>query len=956
MNQYSMTRWWLIAAVTIITCAPGCHRSYYRRQADIEAQRLVIEKTNDPRWNSSDGSIEVDPMSRMFDPFSKDHPPIPPDDPTSSRLMRCVNGKEGYPHWHANGDTSYVESPEWRSYLPMNEEGEIVIDLNGAYRLALLHSPELQEQRETLYLSALDVSLDRFGFDSQLFTGFNSFLTTQGRLRTGGSQTTVSNSIGANGEGLRLQKLGITGANFAVGLANSILWNFAGPNTQTASSLIDFSLVQPLLRGAGRDRILESLTQAERTLLANVRQMDRFRRGFYLQTITGRDAGAGPNRAGSFLGLPGSAGTGVDGYFGLLLQQQQIRIQEFNVRQLENVLEQFREFYLRERVDSLQVRQFENSLYDAQRRLLQAKTNYENSLDRFKRNLGLPPDLEVVISDPSLDQFELISNEITEHQNDLNVLKNETGEALIALGELIPEIPDQTDEANEDESIVEAQVEWPSDLNEKVKSLDTYVEKALQLLQVVKRRDRVELERDFQRLDRVRPNRVQYLEKLRDAIESGEMLSDIEPAILKADSIREGDDLRSLLGGLVKRLDTYETNLKNIRDTIAGFEEKREEFADDAKLSEYIRTQLLETVPEQLTDFSNTLLEMSLLQAQSRANSVELPEVQLDSESAFRIAKCFRRDLMNARAGLVDQWRQIEFVADQLEAQVDLVFEGEVGNFGDNPFKLRYETGQLRAGFRFDAPIVRLAERNEYRETLIEYQQARRDYYQFEDELNRNLRQTLRTLDLNKILYEVNRKSIQIRIEEVELARFRLEEPARAGSTRSSLGATTANDLTRALNGLQNAQNDFLDVWVRYEVLRRGLDFDLGTMQVDPLGEWIDPGKIDFSIAQRAASMLGLTFEQMCCDLSELGMPGNVSAVEASANQPQGLGFEQDPNQTPDIPPQNDYEYQLQEPLPYDTPQDDGPSAPPSPEPNFNEVIDESVLDSQSSSRPRTYR
>ena len=42
---------------------------------------------------------------------------------------------------------------------------------------------------------------------------------------------------------------------------------------------------------AGRDVIMESLTQAERTLLANVRQLDRFRRGFYVQTITGRRPG-----------------------------------------------------------------------------------------------------------------------------------------------------------------------------------------------------------------------------------------------------------------------------------------------------------------------------------------------------------------------------------------------------------------------------------------------------------------------------------------------------------------------------------------------------------------------------------------------------------------------------------------------------------------------------------------
>ena len=365
----------LLVVIMLNSCALiGCHRGYYRRQADLEASRLIREKATDPRWNSADGTIDIDPQSRMFDPFSQDHPPIPPDDETSHQFMHNVDRKEGYPHWHSNGDTNYVENPIWMSYLPINEKGQVVLTLERAYKLALIHSPELQEQRETLYLSALDVSLERFGFDSQLFSGFNSFLTTQGRLLNGGSSsTTLSRQLGANGEGINLQRMGITGANFAVGLANTILFNFSGNNTQTANSLIDFSLIQPLLQGAGRERILEALTQSERTLLANIRQLERFRRGFYLQVAIGRNPGPGPNLGGNFLGAPGNANFNAGGFFGLLETQQQIRNQEFNVRQLEAVLDQFREFFLRERLDAIQLKLFEGNVYRQQRSLLDAK-------------------------------------------------------------------------------------------------------------------------------------------------------------------------------------------------------------------------------------------------------------------------------------------------------------------------------------------------------------------------------------------------------------------------------------------------------------------------------------------------------------------------------------------------------------------------------------------------------
>ena len=295
MFKTQINRLLVVVILLQFVAAIGCHRSYYRRQADAEARRLIREKSFDPRWDSSDGSIDVDPQSRMFNPFSEDHPPIPPDDAASHQLMYRVDGKEGYPHWHANGDTNYVEAPEWLNYLPINEKGQIVITLERAYELALLHSPELQRQRESLYQSALEVSLERFGFDSQLFAGFNQFFTNQGRLRNGASSSTFQSQLGSNGQGINLRRLGITGANFAVGLANTILFNFAGNNTQSATSIIDFSVIQPLLRGAGRDRIMESLTQSERDLLANVRQLERFRRGFYLQVAIGRNPGAGVN-------------------------------------------------------------------------------------------------------------------------------------------------------------------------------------------------------------------------------------------------------------------------------------------------------------------------------------------------------------------------------------------------------------------------------------------------------------------------------------------------------------------------------------------------------------------------------------------------------------------------------------------------------------------------------------
>ncbi len=923
-QKYNSCCQWMLAALVIAQCMliTGCHRSFYRRQADAEARRLVLEKAVDPRWSSADGRVDIDPQSRMFNPFSADHAPLPPDDPTSHRLMNRVDGRQGFPHWHANGDTDAVENPTWRSYLPVDENGRSVLSLERAYELALLHSPQFQQQRETLYLSALDVSLQRFGFDSQLFAGFNQFISTSGRLRdgTGRSSTNLSSGLGVGGGGINLNRLGITGATFTAGLANALIWNLAGNNSQTASGLFDFSIVQPLLRGAGRDRIMESLTQSERTLLANIRQYERFRRGFYLQIATGRNPGAGPNRQGNFPSLAAGAGLNAGGYFGLLQQQQQIRNLEFNLRLLEGVLEQFRTFQAEDRIDSLQVRQFQSTVFQQQQNLLNAKVSYQTALDNFKQLLGLPPYLEVTIEDPLLDRFKIIDDSISGRLAEVSNLRIEVGSIIDELVDLNSALNDSFSEEDangvgpQGDSSDQKETELVRALVEQTLELEPLIRKAREMVKSVSADDVSVVESDIEKLDAVRPKRLAYLKKLRAAIASGKLPSEVEPQVFSARSIPKSQSLSENLKGpdnqrsLSRRLERIETGLENLLSQLKSFEQETQTL-DGKDASELIAYRFQRPTPDLLTDLDGTILELALIQAEARSNVIEIETVEISSDQAFEVARCFRRDWMNARAGLVDSWRRIEFVADQLESQVDLVFEGDIGTASDNPFSFRYETGQLRAGLRVDAPIVRQSERNDYREALINYQQARRAFYQFEDDVSRNIRFIVRNLDRNKVLFELNRQSIQVNIDAVELSRFRLEQPPRPGA-QSSFGQTTARDLSQAINGLNSVQNQYVQSWVQYEVLRRSLDFDLGTMQLDESGQWIDPGVFDESTGQRAAAFFGTDGPCGFCDgiyqeqlVSGAFEPVNYPAdvlVEQSSYDPNGPTQPLEPLETPD--------------------------------------------------------
>jgi outer membrane protein TolC len=860
----------------VLSAAVGCSREHYRRTADQDVYQAVGQKTCDPFWPLEGYTIQPSPESRFYDGADPNFPPMPPDDPAAHKLMHCVNGMCGDGCWHHNGNTPFVENPSWMSYLPFNERGEVIIDLEGSVRLALVHAPDYQRELEDLYLSALDVTFERFRFDVQFFGGTETFFTASGRRRPGSGGQSLS-TLEQNSF-LDAQKLFASGGELVVGLANSIVWQFSGPDTNVTTSLLDFSLVQPLLRGGGRARVLERLTVAERTLLANVRIMERYRRGFYVNVVTGRDEGPGPQRRGGLLGGAGLTGfTGVGaggfgqvggfaqggggqaggtaggagaaqagGYLGLLQDQQQIRNQEATVAALADSLAQLEAAYEAGRIDRFQVDLARQALYNTRSQLMINRANYQSTLDRFKVTLGLPPHLELAIDDPMLSPFQLIDPVIPPLQTRLTLLQQTVGDQIIVLRD--------------------QQAEPAKISDERFRESITALRRSFNVAREVQREGTAHIpsaRADIAELEANLDERVRGMEKLRGTVLSGDTKSD---RVDRADEAKGQDqttalptesvtdeidvsiaDLRQLPGKLLRDLQNtaalfqkHPAELAMLDDELAWLEAN----VDRRQTQEY-RDRLsavLSRAPDTLVDLSSDILELSLIQARARAESVTLLPVELDPAEALLIASRNRVDWMNARAGLVDTWRLIEFNANDLLSELNLVFSGDVRNVGDNPLDFRSSTGQLRVGAQWDAPLTRIAERNNYRQSLIEYQQARRSYYTFIDAVSTALRQGLRGMALNEANFELRRAAVRVGIDQVEITRLRLRQPPQPGAVGAALGNTTARDLVSALSDLQSVQNDFLSVWVNNEVERLNLDFNLGTMQLDSRGMWIDPG------------------------------------------------------------------------------------------------------------------
>ncbi|QDS87020.1 hypothetical protein EC9_11960 [Rosistilla ulvae] len=910
----SLTIAMLIASVVLGNI--GCNRALYRKKADREAYQLIDEKVchsgEDPGHALR---IEIDSQSRMFDPFDPDRPPMPKDDPKSNTYMNCVDGKRGYPLWHANGDTNTAENPDWWRFLPLDERGVLVLDSDTAFQLARLNSPGYQQELETLYLSALDVSSERFRFDTQFFGGLQSFYTADGPLRSGSGGESSSNlAVGPYSVGQRpwsMQRSFTTGADLVVGMANSIVWEFSGPDTQSASTILDFTLVQPLLRNAGRDRIMERLTLSERRLLANVRAFERYRRSFYLSITTGRSVDAGPSRSGGvfgvglegfsglgggFAGLGGGGNLGIGGgggvaqaggFLGLLQDQLQIQNQEENVARLrENLLllndtlvemlttiPTDQEAIPRQR---LQVAQAQQALLSAQSQLVNQQAAFNASVDSFLGDLGLPPYLCVEIRDPVLNQFQLISPDLKDRRNQVSDIRTVVGNINTRLLETGREA------INPATNLPELKITWTPQVAQLLEDLNGQLVPLVELQKTFIETDLPGLKRDIEALAEAVPDRQRSSSQLLNIYQTEkDQICTLLPLTMVDKALFDPTDFNRIGQGLIddytkleKRMTAYAIEIEAIDQGLQELLQSRASQtaaqADaDGSLSQQIRDKGILAAQDLIAAIAEDVLVMQLIQARARIESVSLPEVDISAPQALEIARQQRRDWANARASLVDSWRLIEFNADNLESSLDITFSGDLQNTDSNPFKLRSDAGRLRAGLQWDAPLTRLQERNTYRQSLIEYQQARRNYYQYEDGVWQLLRGQIRQLRANQVNFELQRSAVRMAAEQISLNEdLRLLREARGLSS----GPTAARDIIFALSDLLNAQNGFLNIWVNYEVVRRNLDLDMGTMELTPDGYWIDPGVIRANTVGGSAAIAGDT-QGMIIEASDIILP-----------------------------------------------------------------------------------
>lgn len=263
------------------------------------------------------------------------------------------------------------------------------LSLVEVLEVAAENSRDYQTQKENLYLSALDLTLERFRFAVQRRGSVGALLAGDGDGATLASADGAAGFSKVLGSGAAI--VGDLGLNLARDLTSGDGWDL--------SSNLALGITQPLLRGFGERIVKEPLTQAERNVVYQVRDFERFRREFAVDVASQ--------------------------YFRILQQVDQVANERANMDNLELLRQRNEELATAGRLSDIQVDQARQDELRSKNRLIQAEERLGAQLDQFKLFLGLP-----IPSELDLDLSELQTLEAAE---ELDVAENEAIATALAL-------------------------------------------------------------------------------------------------------------------------------------------------------------------------------------------------------------------------------------------------------------------------------------------------------------------------------------------------------------------------------------------------------------------------------------------------------------------------------------------------------------------------------------------
>jgi hypothetical protein len=564
------------------------------------------------------------------------------------------------------------------------------LNLTDIVVLALLNSREDQTQKETLYRLALRLSLQRFDYDLK----FSPF---------------------GNG----------TGADFEV--THSVFQN---------------------------DVRFERLTQAERNVVYAARDFARFRKTFYLQLATQ--------------------------YYNLLRTYRQVEIDSQNYISLVRVYSQ-REIELAE--DEIARVQVEQNALSGRNSLISTSNSPENSLDQLKSRLGLPIetpiniDLAVLFGITGRDEV-AVSLELVRRVR-LRLLAESTRKdvneatVLSQAEELVARIPDALEIQRKADELVRAAARDATSAAEGDKHFTSTTSKEaladrVRQFSILRARLRVTqfrmiADNGWKRFEEARsdeevtPIRVpaEFARAVLDLLQEEEIrareLGETEEQALSI-SQRSGD-LGQQLQAFELVADTVlsEVMTERLKEVQASAHQLADAAIAAARETQAMTDQLARDAGTNPDEPTVTVTSRLLADSQQLldGSGSGLTRIRAGVDNASLAAISARLDLMNARGDLADEWRGIKLAGDDLKSILNLQVRQRLRTENDSnkSFDFDFDESRTELSVTLDTPLNRRAQRNRFREQLLNYQLSRRAVMSLEDSIKQNIRSDLRAPD-----------------------------------------------------------------------------------------------------------------------------------------------------------------------------------------------------------------
>lgn len=339
----------------------GCRSpAQYREKADKAAYDIIEQKQQEALGKTDPIAIErpSDILRRRL--IAAQALPV------SGQASLGTDQLTQIPYWPDGGYVPQVSSAD--ANIPIEPNRPLKISLIDALQIAARNSPDYQSNKESVFRTALNLDLRRDAFRTVFTTGADASLARN----TVADETTL-NTGGTVGVSRTLKNgLDISGA-LAVSLVSLL------PGADTLGWRADPSVSIPLLRGAGRHIVTESLTQAERDVIYEMWDFERYKRTFAVSI--------------------------AQEYYSVLRQMDSLKNSENNYRSAIQSARWSRRQADAGRISEIDVDRAAQSELSARNNWISTQEGLKDSLDSFKITLGLPADALIELDPNDLLQL-----------------------------------------------------------------------------------------------------------------------------------------------------------------------------------------------------------------------------------------------------------------------------------------------------------------------------------------------------------------------------------------------------------------------------------------------------------------------------------------------------------------------------------------------------------------------